>query len=370
MMSNSLLKTLKIGGFKCFKEALIPLKKLTVLTGLNGGGKSTVLQSILLFSQTVREMELYGEKLLWPLNGDFINLGTFGEVLNSELNDTHISFEYQFTDRTKPFAVKLTAEPGERNLQSDQLQFENISEKFNQIKRIQYLGPVRNTNGETISIPNHKDYYRVGLGTDGRYAGYWLYKNSEQKVLKGQLFDNEVSNFRMQANNWLNYIATGTGVTVQPTADTHSLALKFHQFGSGKFHSIANIGFGVTCVFPIIISMLCAKKGDIILIDSPEAHLHPRAQSRVGRMIAKFAAFGIQIILETHSEHILNGIRIAVMEEVLKPSVLNVLFFSDGSFNNSQVTQTPINKHGQIENWPEGFFDQIDNDLLTLIEGR
>lgn len=368
-MKNSILKNIKISGFKCFKKAHIPLKRLSVLTGLNGAGKSTVLQSLLLFSQTLREMEIINNRLFWPLNGELVSLGTFGEVHNSESPDSKIHFEYNFDDETKPLKFKLSAKPSDSNLSSP-LKAQEFLKNYSQIKQMQYLGPLRTINGDILSIPNKQNFYREGLGTDGRFAGFWFYKNSESNVHKGQLFDEEVSNFRVQVNNWLNFIATGSQVSVIPTADTRALALKFHQFDAGKLHRTTNFGFGISYVFPIIVSLLCAQRGDIILIDSPEAHLHPRAQSRVGRMIAKFAAFGVQVILETHSDHVLNGIRIAVMKEILKPSDVSVVFFSDETLDNEQVIPAPINKNGQFENWPEGFFDQIDKDLIHLIEGK
>ena len=155
--------------------------------------------------------------------------------------------------------------------------------------------------------------------------------------------------FSPQFGAWLDYISPGTSVSVQNISDSSFLALKYRDSETGELINPANVGYGITYVFPIIVSLLSAKKGDLLIIDSPEAHLHPRAQSRVGEMIAKFASSGIQIIVETHSDHVLSGIRIAVKDAEIKPDDVSLLFFSGCTADGNGVNHTPIDKLGQIK---------------------
>jgi predicted ATPase len=127
-----------------------------------------------------------------------------------------------------------------------------------------------------------------------------------------------------------------------------------------------NVGYGLTYTFPILVALLAAEPGDIIVIDGPEAHLHPQAQSRMGWMLATFAAAGIQLIVETHSDHILNGIRLAVRDKVLPTAGLSLLFFAGNVLEGHGVTSPRIDDEGRINEWPDGFFDQGDKDIAQL----
>jgi CRISPR-associated Cas5-like protein len=144
------------------------------------------------------------------------------------------------------------------------------------------------------------------------------------------------------------------------------LALQFRLSDTGEWRRPANVGYGQTYAFPILVALLAAEPGDIVVIDSPEAHLHPQAQSRIGRMLAIFAAAGIQLIVETHSDHVLNGIRLAVRDKVLPPTDLSLLFFAGSSLEGHGVTNPRIDIEGRINEWPDGFFDQGDKDIAQL----
>jgi predicted ATPase len=101
-------------------------------------------------------------------------------------------------------------------------------------------------------------------------------------------------------------------------------------------------------------------------VDSPEAHLHPSAQSEMGRILAHFAGAGVQIIVETHSDHLLNGTRLAIKEGRLPNSSLQVHFFTRATPSGHGVISPPVDPEGRIYEWPAGFFDQSEKDLSLL----
>ena len=103
------------------------------------------------------------------------------------------------------------------------------------------------------------------------------------------------------------------------------------------------------------------------MIDSPEAHLHPFVQSQMGRLLAQFANADIQIIVETHSEHLLNGVRHAVHQKKLLPEKVSIHFFKGPDGRDHGVLSPSINSTGDIYEWPDGFFDQAEKDLFQLI---
>jgi len=106
----------------------------------------------------------------------------------------------------------------------------------------------------------------------------------------------------------------------------------------------------------------------LLLIENPEAHLHPRGQARIGELLALAASCGIQVVIETHSDHVLNGIRLLVHGGKLPPNELQLHFFQrrqqDGQ---SLVTSPHIDKNGRIDQWPDGFFDEWDKSLEALL---
>ena len=129
-----------------------------------------------------------------------------------------------------------------------------------------------------------------------------------------------------------------------------------------------NAGFGISYALPIVVAALRTEVGGLLLVENPEAHLHPAGQSKIGEFLAQVAADGVQIFLETHSDHVLNGIRVAVAEgsAALLPEQVAIHFFraeDDGSpaLRSMEVTQT-----GQLSAWPAGFFDQAQVDLAAL----
>ena len=168
-------------------------------------------------------------------------------------------------------------------------------------------------------------------------------------------------------NAWLNFVLTGAEVKVVPILEGSDYLLKFRTTESGEWMKPMNVGHGFSYVFPIIVALILSKPDDLIIIDSPEAHLHPSAQSNIGKMIAKIAASGVQIIVETHSDHVLNGIRISVKDETLAPEKLNMLFFTNPTPKNHGVISPSIDKNGKIDYWPDGFFDQNERDICQLI---
>ncbi|NBK22793.1 MAG: DUF3696 domain-containing protein, partial [Spirochaetia bacterium] len=131
--------------------------------------------------------------------------------------------------------------------------------------------------------------------------------------------------------------------------------------------SPVNVGFGIPYVLPIILILLVAKQGDLILIENPESHLHPRGQSEIAKIIALAANNGVQIICESHSDHIINGIRVAVKENTLDNDKLGVFYFSKKDNLETKVTAIGIDKKGELDTYPPGLLDEWGNLMSKLL---
>lgn len=170
---------------------------------------------------------------------------------------------------------------------------------------------------------------------------------------------------RAQVDAWLSELFPGAKARVERVAPDVPPQVFFSLGKSSPWASSKNVGFGLTYAFPMLVALLTKGQGSIIVVDSAEWHLHPRAQSAVGRLLGQMAGAGLQIFVETHSDHLLNGVRLAVRDSLVRPHEVTLHFFGqDGVVG--RVTTLEVDRNGAVSDWPEGFFDQAENDLALL----
>lgn len=174
---------------------------------------------------------------------------------------------------------------------------------------------------------------------------------------------------RRQFNAWASELFPGVQGNAQTIEKTNLLRLELRIGDIGDWRRPSNIGYGLTYAFPVIVAGLLAKPDQILIIDSPEAHLHPLGQSQMGRFLAQVAAAGVQVIIETHSDHVLNGIRLAVRDKNIVPEKVAVHFFNHPGVVStclSRVVSPLVDSQGNLSEWPNGFCDQSEKDLARL----
>jgi predicted ATPase len=170
---------------------------------------------------------------------------------------------------------------------------------------------------------------------------------------------------RAQLNAWTGEIFPGAEVNALPIPRTNLVQLEFRTGATSEYRRPANVGYGISYAFPLLVAGLLGAPERPVIIDSPEAHLHPRGQSRIGAFLAQMAASGSQFLIETHSDHVLNGIRLAIRGGIIKPEQVATYFFTVLD-NQPHVVRLAIDKTGMIDDWPPGFFDQSEKDLASL----
>ena len=177
-----------------------------------------------------------------------------------------------------------------------------------------------------------------------------------------------------QVDAWLSEISPGTKLNTTNIPGTDLVLLDF-QFETirdytNRFRPV-NVGFGLSYVLPVIVALLTAEKDKLIIIENPEAHLHPRGQAEMGKLIALAAEAGAQLIIETHSDHLLNGIRVAVKEKIMSEQNVALFYFNrmntEGGEQYSQVTSIKIDRNGEFSEYPKDFMDEWSNQLYKLI---
>jgi predicted ATPase len=172
---------------------------------------------------------------------------------------------------------------------------------------------------------------------------------------------------------WMGEFSPGIRIeaSMDPDSDAAVLRYRFEaKRGVSNSFRPTNVGFGISYTLPVVVALLASKPGDLLLLEGPEAHLHPRGQSKLGELMARVASAGVQIIAETHSDHIVNGVRVAVHNGIIPAPDARFLYFQwdptkeDGA---TAVETLMMDDDGRIERWPEGFFDEMDKSLEALL---
>lgn len=360
-----MLSHLKIKNFKCFSNQNIKLSNLTMLTGLNAAGKSTVIQSLLLFSQMSRST---CDNNILPLNGDLVRLGHIGDVFNN--NSTSEEFGFDFTYNGINYNYKLKASDNHipaLSIKNEVVDHHLITELFNDLI---YLSAIRLGAEDVFPSPDSANSVIADVGDRGQYAPWIFNEYESDEIDANRAHPNEMAlTLRRQVNAWSNEFFFGSEANAIKIEDTSLVKLQLRMSNVESWNRPINIGYGLTYAFPIIVSGLLAKRGQILIVDSPEAHLHPKGQSMMGHFLSVVAASGVQVIIETHSDHVINGVRLAISNKIINHSDVIINFFkgvTSGSKVRFGVDFININANGKLDSWPIGFFDQIEEDLSRL----
>ncbi len=365
-----MIKQISVENFKCFEEMSVECRELNLFTGVNGMGKSTVIQALLLFRQTY-ERNKQGLNNPVILNGRYISLGKIKDISYwyKKDEDIHLtvkedglgSWICHYSEKDQALLMECHAVAHGDGLAGDG--FEYIS--------AERLGPRRYYDdlGEERYTPTQ-------IGSKGEYAVSCLYSlgsDSDFKVYDNMKNPGESSErLELQVNAWMSEISPGIRIKAIPNMDSDVMGLRYSQpsiMGEESANAV-NMGFGVSYVMPVIIALLKARKGDLLILENPEAHIHPKGQRQIGELIARAASNGIQVVLETHSDHILNGIRLSVKHGQIRPDQVKLNYFYIYEDNTGMIkhdmTSPEILSDGSLSNWPDGFFDEWDKAVDAL----
>lgn len=385
-----MIKSIEINNFKSIKSKKFPLRNLNVLLGLNGQGKSSFIQALLVLRQSADSLK----KGVLQLNGNEFEVGTTKDAL------------YQYFGKNESLSLKLTFDDKEPYYMA--FDYTIGSDVFNQmnLKRDVYDDPIAgidyeqplfgrgfqylNANRIEPQSIHKKSYTSVvtnnNIGSLGQYTVDYLETKGDEDIefdncihqktvlLKNnQGFVLRDKRLKNQVNLWMSEISPDISIrTTTVSSDLVKLEYEFEQPTYGKTMPFKpeNVGFGISYSLHVVVALLKAKAGDLIIIENPESHIHPRGQAELGKLIALVAHNDVQIIIETHSDHILNGIRVGIKEspELKKNTIL--FYFRkivSSTEQYSKITNIEIDKNGTLSEYPEGLLDEWSNQLSKLV---
>jgi predicted ATPase len=369
---------IKIKNFKSLKEVDISLKNLTLFTGINSSGKSSTLQALLLIKQNfqiygsmIKAFELPMETLKnifqkLSINGEYLDLGLGKNILYDKAEDDILELQLKLNDGQVNFKSDIRGSREEESINCEMSFTKNIEELFLQ-NNFTYLSADRIVPQSSYKY-SKENVLRENLGKNGEYTIHYLAENKNISIPLKELQHPESNSNQLLENVecWLSKISKGVKVIPEVNINFQNSTLQYSYGGSERLPQ--NIGFGVTYVLPIIVAILKAKKGDVVIIENPESHLHPSGQVEIARLCAKASEAGVQIIVETHSDHFLNGVRVAIKERILNNDNTLVYYFSRNEMEEkTEVQKIEIDENGKIDEWPRGFFDEWDIQLEKLL---
>jgi predicted ATPase len=365
-----MIDTIRVVALKSIKDLTVKCSKLNLFVGTNSSGKSTFLQALLLLTQQ-------------ELNGKYISIGDFREVRNYYMPNDSIRIEIIEKNKTKPAWIEFIEDKEKEayNIRT------SMDETF--VFEIMEMDECIDPEQTDFLVDEFGFHYlschRIGVndiyaknmlnesdfGIDGEYALAYLLKN-ESEVVPDELVvkDIDVTNSLLeQVNYWLNYIV-GTTLLINDIKKTNYLQVKYNNnpanaSSEALYCRPINVGSGISYLISIIISCLGAESDSIIIIENPEIHLHPKAQSKLCDFIYFVSKAGRQLFVETHSDHIFNGLRVGVATGKISQEDISVNFFAMNERCETQCNPILFKEYGKIV----GTNDRMDiNDLFDQFE--
>ncbi|WP_262296842.1 DUF3696 domain-containing protein [Microvirga sesbaniae] len=360
-----MIRAIEFKNFKRLSGEEVNFGDLTLLTGANATGKSSVIQAILLTK--LAHSTPSGSV---PLNGEFgLALGEANDVVAHGKGETTVSFGFTFDAGRSD--VSFTAEEGRRYLRLTTERQSLPQLGVPGTGGFTYLAAERDGPRESYDLPSAaSDVLNVGQRGENTASIIIEYEraNVDEKLEHPKA---PKLRFAKQVEAWLGEFAPGTQLRIEANPEFGRAILRFKCGDVGaEWLRPGNFGFGVTYCLPIIVAGLLARPGSLLLIDSPEAHLHPAAQSAMGRFLSKVASTGAQVIIETHSDHVLNGVRLASLEEGQSLSREKILINHFSRTDGPVLSRIEITARGELSAHPKDFFDQTEKDLAEIVKRR
>lgn len=368
-----MINYMQIENFKSIKKLSLPLENLNLFFGMNGMGKSSVIQALLLLRQSFWENYKSGLDCLYT-NGEMIQLGTGKDIFcQSGFSDT-IRFYVQFSD-DGAYDCCYKYEPDNPN--NDQLTRigtgtgENyavslFSERFSYLSA-EHIGPRKQ-----YSIENWRKNGAARLGIMGEFIVPFLALEGEKIRVPDEMCLQTGKTNRLidQVSAWMAEISPGIRISAEllPAIEKAKLVISYSgdRLVSDSFLPV-NVGFGIPYVLPVVVELLISGEDSLLLIENPESHLHPKGQTMIARLISLAANHGCQIICESHSDHVINGVRVAVKNKQISNNKVGVSFFSKNKDQETKVDNIYIDKKGNLSDYPLGLLDEWGILMTELI---
>lgn len=370
-----MIENIAIENFKLFRNTNLALKNLNLFTGLNGTGKSSIIQILLLLRQSQQTGILLTTGL--NLKGNLVELGTGKDIFNQfagkddlvkiKISTSNHIYYWDFSYNADSDILPLV----NKSNYSDNLSGFSLFNRNFQYLNAEHIIPLNTYKKSEFEVVQNRQ-----IGKRGEYAVHYLSEYGLEPIQYPNLIHPKAKSNRLLHNveAWLNEISPGVKVIVEDIKGLDLIRLSFQyedENGYTNEYKPINVGFGITYALPVVVALLTTNSDKITIIENPESHVHPKGQAKIGELIALSTANNCQIFVETHSDHILNGIRVAIRENKLPHSKAAIYYFdrtSNGkSEHESTIATIHIDRNGELSEYPKGLLDEWSSQLFKLI---
>lgn len=376
-----MITELRLKNFKCLKEDFFPLSKINVFAGRNGIGKSSLLQSMLLIAQSLDDNGLLKKV---KINGTFLQLGTFCDIISKDGNDSRIIIKLTSDDSPEGDFVELILAKDQES------QYATIADLRTPQTDSSLDVPSANTGNSEASIsfgaqasvdvtsalPPLMQLQNVYFVSADRRGPVNTQKLDASALLSNVGIHGENvlnvlyrggKNLQQRVQDALTYIMKQSSLNVKEV--NNDIQLFLDSVNNSNGFKPVNVGFGYSYLLTILLTMLVAEPKSKVFIENPEAHLHPGAQSRLIDFLFKTAKEkNFQLFIETHSENVFNAIRRAALSGFgIEPEEVKSYFFYDSGENQLGYKEIKMGKDGSLNDFPADFFDQTRQELREIM---
>ena len=396
-----------VRGFKSIaEECAIDIRPLTILAGANSSGKSSIMQPLLMLKQTLEAPYDPGPLLIGGPNVQFTEAEQFLSKLTAEKRADRFQIRVEIRKSDFFHAVRTTFGKGKSGIEIVQMTKERLetdrtlstgpftlypempSEKikslgnqdptlknFDIVKRLRcflYLGSQHDSGFYEVTYGFGADIFNIIHLPGLRGNPERIYKLANTGPLYPGTFEHytasiihkwqETKDKRLQTVTAALHTIGLTGqIGTQKVSDV-GIEIQVGRLPHGSTSerdmvNIADVGIGVSQVLPVLVAVIAADPGQLVYIEQPELHLHPRAQVALARVLADAAKRGVRVVVETHSSLLLLGIQTLIAEGDLPPDLVKLHWFSRNKDGITEVTSADLDDAGAYGEWPEDFAD-------------
>ena len=393
-----------VEGFKSIsKRQSIEIAPLTILAGANSSGKSSIMQPLLMLKQTLEST--FDPGPLW-IGGPNVKFTSSDQFLSRNGSQgTNLSIEIALPNAE----FDITFQKGAEGVQI--LKERTVTRLFNSTLRPEMT--TEEIAAQLDGLPNLDDLHvvrnRFFLAFKGSSIGSVDLTNWVDPILR-----NTIHVPGLRGNPSRTYPATAVGASFPGTFEYYVASVIAHwQFEhnrnvdllnddlrrldlantvsarrlneaeidlqvtlSGRIDemvSIADVGFGVSQTLPVLVALLAASDSQLVYLEEPEIHLHPRAQAKLADILANAAKRGVRVVAETHSSLLLRAVQTLVAKGELAADLVRLHWFSRDNAGVTQVKSVVPDENGAFGDWPEDFGDvnlQSEQDYLDAVESK
>ena len=398
-----MITELSAQNFKSWQDTdALQFAPLTGFFGANNSGKTSILQLLLLLKQTTKSPLDPNVPLYFGDDRSLVNLGNFDAVIHRHEQDLSLdismswklpnqiiiggnlvdslSFSTSIVKKYQKAALKgFLYTFGERNIEIGWTnQGYQTKPSGIRVDPLRCYGLVNaSTYGEDcLSLQEafeslFSQIFHLGpLRRDPQYRYKWVSDHPEDVGQHGEKMISSLLSSRVrlfpieeQILKWLQRLELIDSYDLNPTYGPQDYGFLVQQYKDGPKVRFTDVGFGISQVLPVLTLCYYAPEGSILILEQPEAHLHPKAQSELADVLIDVVKNrNIQIILESHSEHLLLRLmrRIAEEEISVDQTAFHFCQIEDG---NSRAERLKVDEYGNISNWPQNFFGDDMGDL-------